>query len=152
MSLIAREGREEEEGWNAAETEALGRQALNMAFRVHTTLGPGLLESVYESALCHEFRKLGISHARQVPIPVLYDGALLEEVGFRADIILNGLVLLELKATADLLPVHLKVTTTYLRLTGLKLGFLINFNSPRLKDGIKRVTHGLEGKRHTTRP
>jgi GxxExxY protein len=125
--------------------EDIGKQVLDAAFKVHTALGPGLLESVYESALALELGKRGLSVVRQQPIHVSYEGTPLE-IGFRADLIVNGAVLVELKSVENLLPVHKKTTTSYLRLIPLKFGFLINFNEVSLKNGIVRVVNGIEGK------
>ncbi len=125
--------------------EETGKQVLDAAFKVHTTLGPGLLESVYESALALELEKRGLSAVRQQPIHVSYEGTPLE-IGFRADLIVNGTVLVELKSVESLLPLHKKTTTSYLRLIPLKLGFLVNFNEVSLKNGIVRVVNGIEGK------
>ena len=129
--------------------EAIGKAALDAAFKVHTTLGPGLLESVYESALAYELTKLGHLVERQKPIPVIYDGQLLDDVGFRADLIIDGCVLLELKSVSQLTETFKKVTTTYLRLSNIPLGFLLNFNEAHLKNGLVRITNGSELK---TRP
>jgi GxxExxY protein len=98
-------------------------------YQIHTRLGPGLLESVYERILEHELQKRGLSVARQVPIPVVYDGMEFAE-GFKADLIVNSLVTLELKSVEKAAPVHRKQTLPYLKLTGLKLGLLINFGAP----------------------
>ena len=125
--------------------EEVGKQVLDAAFKVHTALGPGLLESVYEMALFLELTKHGLSVERQVAIPVSYDGTAME-MGFRADLIVNGLVLVELKSIEAVLPVHNKTVNSYLRLIPLKLGFLINFNEGHLKDGIVRIVNGVEGK------
>lgn len=125
--------------------EEVGKIVLDSAFQVHTILGPGLLESVYESALAFELTKRGLKVERQVAIPVSYEGIPLE-IGFRADLIVNGLVLVELKSVEALLPVHKKTTNSYVRLIPLKLGFLINFNEAHLKDGIVRIVNGVEGK------
>ena len=125
--------------------EEVGKIVLDSAFQVHTILGPGLLESVYESALALELARRGLKVERQVAIPVSYDGIPLE-IGFRADLIVNGLVLVELKSVEALLPVHRKTTNSYVRLIPLKLGFLINFNEAHLKDGIVRIVNGVEGK------
>lgn len=125
--------------------ERVGKTVLDAAFKVHTTLGPGLLESVYEAAMFVELQKQGLKVQRQVPIPVLYEGIQLE-VGFRADLIVEESVLVELKSVESVTPLFKKITTNYLKLIPLKLGFLINFNEVHLKDGITRVVNGLEGK------
>jgi GxxExxY protein len=115
---------------------------VDAAFKIHTTLGPGLLESVYEAVLAHELRKRGLSVQRQVPIPVVWEEVHLEE-GFRADLIVNGKVLIELKSIEAIAAVHKKQLLTYLRLTQKRLGLLINFNVELIKQGITRVVNGL---------
>ena len=135
------------------EPEIVGKAALDAAFKVHTALGPGLLESVYESALSYELTKQGHMVERQKPIPVVYDGHLLDDVGFRADLIIDACVLLELKSVSQLTETFKKVTTTYLRLANLPLGFLLNFNEAHLKNGLVRITNGSELKtRPSSRP
>ncbi len=124
--------------------EQIGKAALDATFKVHTKLGPGLLESVYEAALAKELRKQGHTVERQKPIPVFYDGELLEEVGFRADLIIDAQVLLELKSVAQVTDLFRKTTWNYLRLSEITLGFLINFNEVHLKDGITRIVNGAE--------
>ena len=124
--------------------EQVGRGVLDSAFHVHTVLGPGLLESVYESALTIELRKRGFVVERQKAIPVFYEGVLLDS-GFRADLIVNELVLVELKSV-DAVTDLFKVTWNYLKLIPLRLGFLINFNEAHLRNGIIRIANGAEGK------
>jgi GxxExxY protein len=126
--------------------EIVGKAVLDSAFKVHTKLGPGLLESIYEAAMTKELIALGHKVARQKPIPVFYDGELLEDVGFRADLIVDDLVLVELKSVAQVTDLFKKITWNYLRLIPLQLGFLINFNESQLKNGITRITNGAEGK------
>lgn len=126
--------------------EIIGKAVLDSAYKVHTKLGPGLLESVYEAALAKELRKLGHAVERQKPIPVFYDGELLEEVGFRADLIVDAQVLVELKSVAQVTDLFRKTTWNYLRLIPQQIGFHINFNEVHLKDGITRITNGAEGK------
>lgn len=121
----------------------IGTAVLEAAFKVHTALGPGLLESVYEAALAWELAQRGLEARRQVEVPVRYLGVDLG-LGFRADLIVAGRVLVELKSVEALAPVHGKTVTNYLRLGGWKLGYLINFNLPHLKDGIVRLVNGLE--------
>jgi GxxExxY protein len=121
----------------------VARDVVDAASLVHTRLGPGLLESVYETILAHELNKRGLVLARQVPISFEYDGIKIDE-GFRADLVVNGLVVVELKSVENVLPVHKKQLLTYLRLTGKKLGLLINFNEVLIKSGITRVVNGLE--------
>jgi GxxExxY protein len=116
---------------------------VDVAYRVHLALGPGLMETVYEVALEHDLKKRGFDVKRQTPVRVEYDGIQFEE-GFRADLIVSDCVMIELKSVESLAPVHKKQLLTYLRLTGLKLGLLINFGAPLIKDGIVRVVNGLE--------
>lgn len=112
------------------------------AYKIHSELGPGLLESVYEALLCHRLKSRGLDIARQTPIPIHFDGLFFDE-GFRADIIVERQVIVELKSTEQNHPVHAKQLLTYLRLTGKPLGLLINFGLPLLKDGLKRIAHIL---------
>ncbi len=121
---------------------AIAKAVLDAAFRIHRELGPGLLESVYEAVLARELFKHGFTVARQHPVAIRFEDMLFDE-GFRADLVVNSLVIVELKSVEKLHPVHGKQLLTYLRLTGLKLGLLINFNEALLKDGIKRVANGL---------
>jgi GxxExxY protein len=125
--------------------ETVGKAILDAAFKVHTALGPGLLESVYEVALARALEKRGFRVQRQQPIPVYYEDEKLE-VGFRADLIVESLVLVELKSVETVTPVFRKIATNYLRLIPLRLGYLINFNELHLKDGILRIVNKLEGK------
>jgi GxxExxY protein len=112
------------------------------AYHLHSELGPGLLESVYEVVLCHRLQKRGLSVFRQVPIPVCFDGISFDE-GFRADLLVEQQIVVELKSTEQNHPVHAKQLLTYLRLSGKSLGLLINFGLPLLKDGLKRIAHQL---------
>lgn len=120
------------------ETEDSARHAIEAAFNIHAALGPGLLESVYEACMCHELARRGLSFERQVNVPVVYQGIRLE-TGFRADVIVNGCLLLELKSVNEHLKIFEAQLLTYLRLTGIRLGLLINFNVPLIKQGIKRM-------------
>lgn len=126
--------------------EQVGKAVLDSAFKVHTALGSGLLESVYEAALAAELRKRGYLVERQKPIPVVYEGELLE-VGFRADLIVNGLVLVELKSVQEVTDVFKKTVRNHLKLIPLRLGFLINFNEVHLRDGITRIVNDWDGKK-----
>lgn len=126
--------------------ELSGKAVLDAAFHVHTKLGPGLLESVYEAALAKVLRTRGHIVERQKPIPVFFEDELLEEVAFRADLIVDGLVLVELKSVAQVTDLFKKTTWNYLRLVPLQLGFLINFNELHLRDGISRISNGAEGR------
>lgn len=119
------------------EINDLSVEVFNAAYNVHSNLGPGLLESVYEVCLCHELAKRGVSFKKQVSIPVKYDGVKLE-TGFRIDILVEDKIILELKAVEELNALHDAQLLTYLKLTGKRLGFLINFNSPLIKKGISR--------------
>ena len=120
----------------------IAKIVVDTAFRVHVKLGPGLLESVYEAVMAYELNKRGLRIKRQIPVPIKYDGLQFDE-GFRADIIVEDRLLLELKSVENLAPVHPKQLRTYLRLMGLRLGLLINFNAALIKDGIVRVVNGL---------
>ncbi|HEX8495151.1 MAG TPA: GxxExxY protein [Pyrinomonadaceae bacterium] len=120
----------------------LAREIVNAAYKIHTTLGPGLLESVYETTLAHEMEKRGFKVCRQQALPVIYE-TIRMEIGFRADLIIEDKVIVEIKSIEALSPVHRKQLLTYLRLTGKRLGLLINFNVEVVKDGIVRVVNGL---------
>jgi len=115
---------------------------LDLFIQIHTKLGPGLLESVYEEIICYELVKNKIPFKRQQAIPVIYDELTLD-LGFRADIIVCNKVIVELKSIESLAPVHHKQLITYLKLTDLKLGLLVNFNVDLLKDGFKRIVNKL---------
>ena len=121
----------------------IGREVVDAAIAVHRGLGPGLLESVYEIVLAHELQQRGLRVDRQVPIPIVYRGIKFEE-GFRADIMVEYKVVLELKSVEMVIPAHKKQIQTYLRLTGCKLGFLLNFGEAVMKTGITRAVNGLE--------
>jgi len=110
---------------------------IGLAMRVHRRLGPGLLESVYEKCLCHEFAQAEMPYQRQVPLPVHYGGAILD-CGYIADVIVDNQVILELKSVERVLPLHDAQLLTYLRLTQCRIGLLINFNTVSLTDGITR--------------
>jgi GxxExxY protein len=120
----------------------LAEKCVDMAFRIHSRLGPGLLESVYEEIFCLELRQRGLEYSRQFPVRVKYGDIILDQ-GFRADIIVEGKLLLELKSVESIAPVHYKQVMTYLKLTDIRLGLLINFNEALIKLGIKRVVNGL---------
>jgi GxxExxY protein len=121
----------------------IGTRVIEAAINIHRELGPGLFESVYEVVLARELSDFGLKIDRQVPIPIIYKGITFDE-GFRADLVVEGKVLLELKSVEAVLPVHKKQVSTYLRLTGLKLGYLLNFGEALLKSGITRCVNGLE--------
>lgn len=120
----------------------LSRSIIGYAMKVHTALGPGLLESAYEACLDYELTKAGLSVERQKPIPLVYETVRLE-CGYRADLIVENKVIVEAKALESLHPIHSSQLLTHLKLTNLKLGLLINFNVLHLKEGIKRVVNGL---------
>jgi GxxExxY protein len=125
--------------------EQVAREIVDAAFKVHSTLGPGLLESVYSICLAHELRKRGLRVERELKLPIVYDGVTLE-AGLRVDLLVEGCVVVETKAVERLIPVFEAQVLTYLRLTRTTLGFLINFNVPLIKDGIKRV---IDSRRHS---
>ena len=120
------------------EVEVIAQQTVDAAFKVHTALGPGLLESVYEVCLEYELTKRGLQVQRQLELPVIYDGTHLD-AGIRLDLLVNQRLIVELKAVEKIHPVHHAQLMTYLKLTKRRLGLLINFNVPLIKDGIKRV-------------
>ena|ERR1700690_258198 len=124
----------------APQVERVGKAVLDAAFKVHTALGPGLLESVYETVLAYEIRKSNLHVATQVSVPIIYDGTTLEP-GLRLDLLVEKCVIVELKSVESMNPVYEAQLMTYLRLSGVRLGFLINFNAPHLKDGIKRFVY-----------
>jgi GxxExxY protein len=121
----------------SAEHEAAARQIVDSAFAVHTTFGPGLLETVYEQCLVHELRSRGLQIERQVSLPIQYRGMAIDG-GFRLDVVVNDLAVIEIKAVERIAPVYEAQILTYLKLSGKHLGFLINFNVPLIKDGIRR--------------
>jgi len=121
----------------------IGTVVVDSALALHRELGPGLLESVYEVILAHELRQRGLQVERQVPVPIEYSGIKFEEA-FRADILVEGKVVLELKSIEQVTRAHKKQLQTYLRLTGHKLGFLLNFGEALMKRGITRAVNGLE--------
>lgn len=125
-----------------SEEDRIVSVVVDRAMRVHTALGPGLLESVYEACLVHELAKAGLAVRRQHPISVRYDGLLLD-AGFRVDLLVNDLVVIEVKSVDKLAPIHTAQLLTYLRLGGHKLGLLLNFNVTLMREGIKRVANGL---------
>jgi GxxExxY protein len=120
---------------------ALSRQIIAAAIEVHRNLGPGLIESVYETCRCHELSLRGIAFGRQVPMPVEYKMLKLD-AGYRLDILVDGLVIVELKAAERIEPIYEAQLLTYLKLTHLWLGLLVNFNVPVLKDGLRRLANG----------
>ena len=117
--------------------EILAKEIVDCCFKVHSQPGPGLLERVYEVCFCHELTKKGIPRVRQIDIPINYDGLVFDE-GLRLDVLVDDLVICELKAKDELNPVWQAQILSHLKLTGKRPGFLINFNVPLIKDGIKR--------------
>ena len=124
--------------------ERMATMAVDAAFTVHTELGPGLLEAAYEACFAYELELRGINYQRQLPVPLNYKGKLIE-VGFRADVMLGGKLLIELKAVEQVIPVHKAQVITYLKIMKLPLGLLINFNEVLIKDGIQRILNIPKG-------
>ena len=120
----------------------LSKIIVDCCYRIHVELGPGLFESVYEHILFHELVKENLSVTSQQAIPVVWDDMKMDQ-GFRADLIVEKKVLIEIKSVEAIAPVHQKQVLTYLKLTGLKLGLLVNFNEDRIKSGITRIVNGL---------
>jgi GxxExxY protein len=122
------------------ETEPdLSRIAVDAAYTVHSRLGPGLLENTYEECLCYELKKRGLEIARQKLVPIIYDEIKID-AGYRLDIVIENALIIELKAVEQLAPVHTAQLLTYLKLSNIRTGLLINFNTPLIKDGIKRLS------------
>jgi GxxExxY protein len=120
----------------------LSGKVIRCAMQVHSALGPGLLESAYEACLAHELEQSGLTVARQVALPVTYRGLQLE-VGYRLDVLVNDVLVVEVKAVEKLVPLHLAQLVSYLKLGDFRLGLLMNFNVPHLHQGIKRVANKL---------
>lgn len=121
----------------------IAKIVVDVAYHLHVTFGPGLLESVYETLMCYEFEKKGIRFSRQQMLPLIYNGIVIEEA-FRADIIVEDKVIIEIKSVEQLGKVHYKQLLTYLGVADKKLGLLINFGDKLIKEGIKRIANGLE--------
>ena len=119
-----------------AEVETFAAQIVDAALAVHRELGPGLLEKIYETCFCHELEKRGLSFRRQVVTPIVYDELVFEE-GFRIDVVVEDAIICELKAVDQVNPVWQAQTLSYMRMTGKRLGFLINFNVPKIKQGFQ---------------
>ncbi len=124
------------------EINEISGKILGAAIEVHKVLGPGLLESAYEECLCHELASRGIEFERQKGLPVIYKNVKLD-CGYRIDLLVENAVVLELKAVEDILPIHAAQLLTYLKLGNWKIGLLINFNVPILRQGIKRIVNNL---------
>ena len=123
--------------------DAIAAEIVDSALKIHKELGPGLLESAYEACLEHELTKRGFTVERQKPQPVHYDGMIID-AGYRLDLLVNDLVIIELKAVSELAPIHQAQLTTYLKLSRKSLGFLINFNVPLIKNGIRRIANHFQ--------
>ena len=120
----------------------LSYKIIGVALELHKNIGPGLLESAYENALAHDLREIGIQVVQQVPMPFIYKEIKMD-VGYRLDLIVENKIIIEVKSLENLAPVHYSQLLTYLKLSGLKLGLLINFNNKVLKEGIHRVVNQL---------
>jgi GxxExxY protein len=120
----------------------LAKIVVDLCLKIHRTLGPGLLESVYEEVLCYELKKLGLRFTRQQVIAVVYEGITMD-LGFRTDVIVEDKLIVELKSVETVAPVHYKILLTYLRLTDKRLGLMVNFNEVLIRDGIRRVVNDL---------
>jgi len=127
-----------ERNTEAMELNEISSQILGAAFKVHTSIGPGVLESVYQSCLHHELRKAGLRVEAQVSLPVLYDGLKLDS-GFRIDLLVEDMVIVELKCVDSILPIHKAQLLTYLKLANKPLGLLLNFDVVHMREGIKRI-------------
>jgi GxxExxY protein len=123
---------------NYSDIEKVFKMVLDGAFRVHSELGPGLLESAYEECLYFELRQAGLNVKKQIPLPLIYREVKLD-AGYRVDLLVENIVVVEIKSVESLADIHLAQMLTYLKLSGCKLGLLVNFNVRHLKDGIKRV-------------
>ncbi len=123
--------------------DSIAAEIVDSAFKIHNELGPGLLESAYETCLEHELTKRGFMVERQKPQPIHYDGIVID-AGYRIDLLVNDLVIIELKAVAELAPIHQAQLTTYLKLSRKSLGLLINFNVPLIKNGIRRIANHFQ--------
>ncbi len=143
ISLDLTQSRKDAKKKNMLKENKIAKLVVDAAYHVHIKLGPGLLESVYEVVMAHEIEKRGLSVERQLSIPVQYDGLVFDE-GFRADMVVEDSVILELKSVELVAPVHKKQLLTYLRLTDKRLGLLLNFGAPLIKKGIFRIVNGLE--------
>ena len=123
------------------DVEALATVAIDCGFKLHSQLGPGLLESAYEAVLAHSLVRRGLTVERQRPVPIIYDGVAVDE-GFRFDLLIERKLLIKLKSVERIAPVHGKQLLTYLRLMNLSLGLLMNFGAPIFREGLKRVVNG----------
>ncbi|TAL41056.1 MAG: GxxExxY protein [Chitinophagaceae bacterium] len=120
----------------------ISKIVVDLCLKIHKQYGPGLFESVYEEIFCYEWEKTGIPFKRQYPVPLIHEEIKME-AGFRADVIIDNKVIIELKSVEGLADIHYKQVQTYLKLSGIKLGLLVNFNVPLIKDGIHRIVNKL---------
>jgi GxxExxY protein len=123
--------------------EVVAKQMLDAAYRVHTTFGPGLLESAYTACLVFEVRKIGLDVKTEVPVPLVYEGIKLTDIGYRIDILIENELVIEVKSMEAIAPVHLSQLISYLKLSNRRLGFLLNFNVESFRDGIYRRVNKL---------
>ena len=142
LRLSAITAKDAEDAEERVKENEIGETILGCAIKVHSALGPGLLESTYEVCLIHELSKVRVRANRQVPLPVIYDGVELE-AGYRMDLLVADIVVVELKVVEKLLPLHTAQLLSYLKLSQRKLGYLLNFNVVQMRDGIKRVVNNL---------
>ncbi len=140
--IFSRKGAKSQRKTRTMTENELSKIIINTCYNIHVQLGPGLLESVYEEILYHELLEQGLKVERQKAIPVIWKDRKME-IGFRADLVVENKVIIELKSVEIIAPVHPKQLLTYLRITGLKLGLLVNFNEKLIKDGIKRIVNNL---------
>jgi iron complex transport system substrate-binding protein len=145
--LISHEEHKGHQGGAAVDLEELARVAIDCGLKVHQALGPGLLESAYEACLAYSLAERGLNVERQKPIPITFNGVAIE-VGFRADLFVEGRLLIELKSTEAHAPVHAKQVLTYLRLMHLPLGLLMNFGAPTFKEGLRRLANDYYAGQH----
>jgi GxxExxY protein len=131
------------EGNSTNQIDRIAKELVDAAFKVHSSLGPGLLESAYEACIAHELTKRGYRVERQKPQPVIYEGLEIE-VGYRLDLLVEDLIIIELKAVEQLAPIHQAQLLTYLKLSNKQLGFLINFNVPLIKNGIRSIANQFQ--------
>lgn len=125
------------------ELNALAERTLDAAYRIHSTFGPGLLESAYTACLVFELHRMGLDVKTEVPVPIVYEGVKLSDVGYRIDILVGNELVVEVKSLEAIAPVHLSQLVSYLKLSNRRLGLLLNFNVERLKDGIYRRVNGF---------
>jgi GxxExxY protein len=126
---------------SVVEHDPLTEKIIGMAIEVHRQLGPGLLESAYEECVCYELEQNGLTFLRQVPLPIIYKAVRLD-CGYRIDVVVENKVILELKTVERLMPIHEAQLLTYMKLSGIRVGLLLNFNTPILKDGLRRLVLG----------